>query len=198
MAKRYSKSPVADEVSYQKKLAITQRHLHADMTVLEIGCGTGSTAIAHAPHVKHIRAVDISEKMIDICREKATTGAVDNVSFDCAAIDALDVDTESVDAVLALSLLHLVADRDVVIEDIHRMLKPGGVFISSTACLGGRMGWLKLIAPLGYFLGLFPMLRIFKVSQMVDSVLAAGFEIDFQWQPEASPTVFIVAKKAAD
>jgi cyclopropane fatty-acyl-phospholipid synthase-like methyltransferase len=37
-----------------------------DMEVLEFGCGTGSTAIVHAPHVKELRAIDISEKMIGI------------------------------------------------------------------------------------------------------------------------------------
>jgi ubiquinone/menaquinone biosynthesis C-methylase UbiE len=41
------------------------------MEVLEFGCGTESTAIAHAPYVKHIQALDISSKMIDIAQGKA-------------------------------------------------------------------------------------------------------------------------------
>lgn len=53
IATRYSKKPVADEAAYQKKLQITQEYFRPDMEVLEIGCGTGSTAITHAPHVKH-------------------------------------------------------------------------------------------------------------------------------------------------
>ena len=45
IAERYSKSPVADEAAYQKKLQVTREYFRPDMEVLEIGCGTGSTAI---------------------------------------------------------------------------------------------------------------------------------------------------------
>ena len=55
-AERYAKSPVADEASYQKKLQVTREYLRPDMEILEFGCGTGSTAITHAPYVKHIRS----------------------------------------------------------------------------------------------------------------------------------------------
>ncbi len=41
-AERYSKSPVADEESYQKKLQVTREYLQPDMEVLEFGCGTGT------------------------------------------------------------------------------------------------------------------------------------------------------------
>ena len=56
IAARYSKKPVADEAAYQKKLQITRKYLRPDSRVLEFGCGTGSTAIAHAAHVKHVLA----------------------------------------------------------------------------------------------------------------------------------------------
>ena len=71
IAKRYSKRPVADEAAYQKKLQVTREYILPDMEVLVLGCGTGSTAIAHAPYVKHILAIDISPKMIDIAQGKA-------------------------------------------------------------------------------------------------------------------------------
>ena len=64
-AEGYSKSPVADEESYQKKLQVTREYLKPDMEILEFGCGTGSTAITHAPCVKHIRAIDVSSKMLE-------------------------------------------------------------------------------------------------------------------------------------
>ena len=70
-AERYSKRPVADEESYQKKLQVTRDYLQPGMEVLEFGCGTGSTAITHAPYVKHIEAIDVSSKMIEIAQGKA-------------------------------------------------------------------------------------------------------------------------------
>lgn len=197
IARRYAKQPVADEAAYQAKLEKTREYFSPETEVLEIGCGTGSTAIAHAPYVKHIRAVDISEKMIAIAEGKAASESIGNIRFECAAVDDLDVADTSLDAVLALSILHLVSDRGAVIADIHRMLKPGGVFISSTACLGDKMGWLRYLAAIGYFLGLLPLLRVFRANEFTDSVTAAGFEIDYQWHPDNSLALFIVAKKRA-
>ena len=70
VAERYSRQPIADEAAYQKKLEVTRQYFKPDMEVLELGCGTGSTAIKHAPFVRHIRAVDISSKMIEIAEER--------------------------------------------------------------------------------------------------------------------------------
>ncbi len=197
MAKRYSKQPIADEAAYQKKLQVTRDYLRPDMEVLEFGCGTGSTAIAHAPHVKHIQAIDFSSKMIEIAREKAAAGNVTNVTFEQAAIDDFRVPGQTLDAVLGLSVLHLVEDRDAVIAKVHEMLKPGAVFVSSTACLGDMMMFFRVIAPVGRFLGLLPLVRIFRVKELENSLTAAGFAIDHQWQPAKGKAVFIVAKKVA-
>ena len=196
IAKRYAKSPVADEGAYQKKLQVTRTYLKPDMEVLEIGCGTGSTALAHAPYVKHIRATDISANMIEIARGKAAADKVTNVTFEQAGVDDLSASDQAYDAVLGLSILHLLEDRDAAISQVHAMLKPGGVFVSSTACLGETMSFFKYIAPIGNFLGLLPLVKVFTKQELLDSLSAAGFEIDHQWQPGKGKAVFIVAKKA--
>ena len=49
IAERYSRRPIADEAAYHRKLQVTREYFHPDMQVLEFGCGTGSTAIEHAP-----------------------------------------------------------------------------------------------------------------------------------------------------
>lgn len=196
IAKRYSKQPVADEESYQKKLQKSREYFRPDIEVLEIGCGTGSTAIIHAPYVKHIEAIDISSKMIDIARGKAEEKNIKNVTFKCSAIDELKVPDETLDAVLALSILHLVENRDEVIAGVHRMLKPGGLFISSTACLEGVMKIITLIEPIGRFLGLMPMVKAFTAKELAKSISSAGFKIDYQWQPGKNKALFIVAIKA--
>ncbi len=196
VAERYSKKPVADEVSYQKKLRVTREYFRPDMQVLEIGCGTGSTAIAHAPFVKHIRATDISPKMIAIAEGKAAAAGIDNVTFEVSDIENLEAADQSLDAVLALSVLHLLEDRDEAISTVHKMLKKEGVFVTSTACLGDTMKFFKYIGPIGQFLGLMPLVRVFTVQELVDSLVEAGFAIDHQWQPGRGKAVFIVAKKA--
>ena len=89
IAEKYSQQTIADEAAYQKKLQITQKYFHPDMEVLEFGCGTGSTAILHAPYVKHIRAIDISAKMIEIAQSKAHAEGVENVTFERSTVEAL-------------------------------------------------------------------------------------------------------------
>lgn len=197
-AESYAQAPIADEAAYRKKLAITREYFRPDMHVLEFGCGTGSTAIAHAPYVKHIRATDISGKMIEIARAKAQAAGVTNVTFEQADIDSLDAAAASFDAVMGHSILHLVPDRDAVIARVHRLLKPGGVFISNTACLGDT--WLRhmrLVAPLGRLVGLLPLVRVFSTGQLKHSLARAGFVIAHDWQLRRGPAAiaFIVARK---
>lgn len=195
IAARYARKPVPDEAAYQKKLAITREYLRPDMEVLEFGCGTGSTAIVHAPYVREIRAIDISEKMLEIARREAEAAGVGNVRFEQSDIDAFTAPDGTFDAVLGLSILHLLDDRRTAIAKVYRMLKPGGVFVSSTACLGDTMKFFKLVGPIGSFLGVIPLVRVFTVQELVDSLEAAGFSIDHQWQPGKGKAVFIVAKK---
>jgi ubiquinone/menaquinone biosynthesis C-methylase UbiE len=198
-AKGYAKRPVADEAAYQKKLRVTQDHLKPDMEVLEFGCGTGTTAIIHAPFVRHIRAIDISSKMLEIARDKAAAGGIKNVIFEQSSIDELSADNASYDAVMAHSILHLLDDKESAIASVHRMLKPGGVFITSTACLGGTMPalrvMLRVILPVGRFFGLLPLVKFFTAEELEGDLTDAGFRIDYQWQPDPRKSVFIVAKK---
>jgi ubiquinone/menaquinone biosynthesis C-methylase UbiE len=196
IAERYSKKPIADEAAYQKKLQVTREYFQPDMEVLEFGCGTGSTAITHAPYVKHIHAIDVSSKMIEIARSKAAAEKTTNVTFERSTIDEFSVSDQTLDAVLALSILHLLESKEEVIAKVHRMLKPGGIFVTSTACLGDTMKYIKLIAPIGKFLGLIPLVKVFTTNELKDSLTDAGFQIDYQWQPGKGKAVFIVAKKA--
>jgi ubiquinone/menaquinone biosynthesis C-methylase UbiE len=147
--------------------------------------------------VKHIHAIDISSKMVEIARAKAEAGGVENVTFEQATLDALDVPDGTYDAVMGHSILHLLESRDEAIAEVHRLLKPGGVFVSSTACIGDFMSIFKVIAPIGRFLGLLPLVKVFKKKDLDDSLTAAGFTIEYQWQPGKSKGVLIVAKKAA-
>lgn len=196
IADRYSRQPIADEKAYQKKLRVTREYFQPDMEVLEIGCGTGSTAIVHAPYVKHIRSIDFSSKMIEIARCKAAAQKVENVTFERLAIDNISVPEQTFDAVLGLSILHLLENNEDIIAKVYKMLKTGGIFVTSTACLGDTMKFFKLFAPIGKFLGLMPLVKVFTTKKLEDSLVNAGFKIEYQWQPDKGKAVFIVAKKA--
>lgn len=200
VADKYFKQPIADEEAYQEKLRRTRAYLNADSTVFEFGCGTGGTAINHAPYVKHIHAIDVSAKMLKIARDQTAEKSCANLSFDCADIVDYDAPTEADNAVLGMSILHLVKDRDAIIAKVQKMLKPGGVFISSTACLGDRMAWFKLIAPIGRTLGIFPYVRVMTAEELVASLEGNGFQIEERWRPNngKAHAVFIVARKVGN
>ena len=197
IAERYSKQPISDEASYQKKLQVTRKYFHPDMEVLEFGCGTGSTAIAHSPYVKHIHAIDVSSSMIEIAQRKANKKHIENVTFEQSTIEELNIPDRSIDVVLGLNILHLLANKERAIAKVHQMLKPGGSFVTSTACLGDTMNWFKLVAPIGAFFGVIPLVKIYTTKELEDSLTDSNFEIDYQWQPAKGKAVFIVAKKAA-
>ena len=149
LAQKYATDPISDEAAYQKKLEITRQHFTPDSDVLEFGCGTGMTAVSHAPHVKHIHATDLSGEMLEIARGRAVEAGVGNISFERVGFEDIDAAPGRFDVVLGLSILHLLEDRDAAIARVHSLLKPGGVFISSTACLGEKMWFFSLIAPIG-------------------------------------------------
>lgn len=195
IAKSYAKKPVADRDSYEKKLEVMRGYLEPDMEVLEFGCGTGSTALTLAPCVKHIRATDISANMLEIARGKAEADGIDNVTFEHIAIEDLDVPAGSVDAALGFSILHLLEDREAAIAKVHAMLKPGGVFVSSTVCIADFMNWFRYIAPVGHFLRLLPLVKALSAGEVVKSLTDSGFRIDHEWMQPGGKAIFIVAKK---
>lgn len=116
-AVKYAKRPVTDQDAYLQKIKVTQHYLHCNMDVLEFGCGTGSTAILHAPKVRNYLATDASEKMIEIGKRKLVATGIDNLEFKVAEIHDLLVEKESYDAILGLNILHLLHDPIKMVSD---------------------------------------------------------------------------------
>ncbi|WP_432448560.1 class I SAM-dependent methyltransferase [Aliiroseovarius marinus] len=192
VADKYSRDAIADTASYEHKLELTRQHFTPEMSVLELACGTGSTAILHAPHVGHYHAIDISERMIEIARAKEMP---DNLTFEVANFEQMDIAPASYDMVQAHSVLHLLHDPQAAIQKAFDALKPGGVFVSSTACVGG-VWWLKLVAPVGQALGKIPHIAWFSEDDLRQMMRDAGFEVIEDWRPEGKiKALFLIAKR---
>lgn len=197
-AERCAQRPVGNPEAYEKKLAITRTYFRPDSEVLEMGCGTGSTALAHAPHVGHILATDISPAMIDIARRKAGAAGIGNVTFETRAVADHAMAESAYDAILALNLLHLLGDPRAAIGAACLGLKPGGVLVTSTACIGDMSWYFRLLVPVGHFLRLFPPVKVFTWHWLRQGLIDAGFEIDREWLPRKNAAVFMVARKKRD
>jgi len=194
-ARRYNKSPVANESNYQEKLKRTRTYFTPESTVLEFGCGTGTTAVSHAGLVNRIIALDVSEKMLEFGRDKARAANVDNIKFICGDIDGFSITDTEFDVVLGLSILHLLDDKEAVIKQVFELLKPGGVFISSTVVMRKKRPIIAAVLGLGKALDLLPLIRFFSAQDLEKSLTDQGFEIDDYWHPDGADSVFIVAKK---
>jgi 2-polyprenyl-3-methyl-5-hydroxy-6-metoxy-1,4-benzoquinol methylase len=194
VAPDYSKRPIADSESYARKLAATQALMRPDMRVLEFGCGTGSTALEHAPHVAHIEATDVSAAMIEIGRRKAAEAGIDNVSFRQSGVEEFEADG-SYDMVLALNLVHLLPDRAAALEKIQSLLKPGGYFISSTVCLADRMWFMRPVIPVLQWMGKAPYVSFLGADEVLREVSGAGFRVQDHWTHGRANSLFLVAVK---
>ena len=197
MAKGFSESPIKDEAVYQKKLRITQNYFSERMEVLEFGCGTGGTAIAHAPYVKHILATDFSHRMLEFARESAELKGAKNISFELTSIEDLDNRASSFDVVLGMGVLHLLKDKRKGLSRVYDLLKDGGVFISSPPCLANSSFQFKFRRVIAYFLGFGPLIRFFSTEKLEALMQQAGFVVELRWAPdlESLNAVFLVARK---
>ena len=123
------------------------------------------------------------------------TQNIRNVTFETSTIDDFDAPDQTYDIVMGLSILHLLKNKEEVIIKVYKMLKTGGIFVTSTVCMGDTMKFSKFIAPIGRLFGL--VLKVFTARELKESMEGAGFKIDYEWRPEGDKTraVFIVAKK---
>ncbi|MFG6431567.1 class I SAM-dependent methyltransferase [Roseateles sp. LYH14W] len=198
IAERYARQPVANPQSFERKIDVTASLIGQHSVVLDIGCGTGSLALRLAPHAQAVHGLDASSRMIDIARQKAATEQVRNVEFHLGALGAgLSAFADaSLDVVCAYSLLHLVTDRPAALRQMHRLLKPGGYFVSSTTCLGWSWPLLKPVLRTMRWLGKAPHVDGFDSQRLAREIRDAGF-VDLR-QPDVGAKrsiAFIVARR---
>lgn len=173
IAGRYAARPLKDPAAYDAMLADVASRLKPSDRVLELGCGTGGTAIRLAVGVAHWTATDFSSEMIEIARAKP---AGDNLSFVVA--DAGNAFAGGpFDAICAFNVLHLVEDHPAALARIFANLKPGGLLITKTWCFADMPLKLRALFSLLRVLGMFPATTALTVYQLRQAILQAGFEI---------------------
>lgn len=198
LAERYARQPVANPGAFERKIAITRSRMKPSDVVLDVGCGTGSLALRLAASAAAVHGLDVSSEMIRIARSKAQAEGTKNVSFHVGPFDEgfERFEPESLDAICAYSLLHLVADRPAALDLVYRLLKPGGFFVSSTVCLGES--WIPYgpILRAMRWLGKAPRVSILRKRSLEAELGSAGFVGLDQPDVGAQPTIaFIVAEK---
>ncbi|MDO8881526.1 MAG: class I SAM-dependent methyltransferase [Pseudotabrizicola sp.] len=194
VADRYAARPLKDVAAYEAMLADVAARLKTSDKVLEIGCGTGGTAIRLAPNVAQWKATDFSTQMVRIAQAKPSS---DKVSFTVSdAVQAFD--DGPFDAVCAFNVLHLVDDLPATLARIHDNLTPGGQLICKTWCFADVALKLRLLFPLLRVIGLFPVANPLNGDQLRQAIRDAGFEIVADRVFGAHPqNPYIVARRLA-
>lgn len=198
-AKKYAKGSVSDPAGYERTLERTRRLMKPNHRVLELGCGTGTTALRLAGDARIYVATDISPEMIAIAEDKHMTTPMVGLTFRTATIDALPLDDGQVDMILGFNYLHLVRDLPRALRHIHALLAPQGLFISKTPCLGNMNSLIgRVLLPLMRAIGKAPHASVFSAAELAQLIETTGFNI-LAMENHASRGVdhrpYIVARK---
>lgn len=103
--------------------------MNSDSTVVDLGAGTGTFALAVAPHVRRVVAVDVSPAMLDILRANIARQGIANVEPVHAGLLSYEHQGDPADAVYSRNTLHHLPDfwKGIALSRVAAMLRPGGI-----------------------------------------------------------------------
>ncbi len=168
---RIEKSDIAYPIFIEKAKA----YLKADDTILDFGCGTGLICNEISDNVGFIHAIDISTKMIEIAKNKASEREIRNIEFRRTTIFDEKFKEGSFDAIIAFNVFHLLEEPQKYVERMNQLLKPDGLILSATPCMIEATG-LKYVLKFFSLFGLTPKLNPFTSAEMEQFFLSASFK----------------------
>lgn len=196
VAPRYAKLAIRNPAAYEITLELTKMHLRPTDRVLELGCGTGATALRLAPSVGQYVATDYSDAMIAIASNTRAKNEIVNVTPCVANVGDGTLPSGPFDAILAFNLLHLLPDRRTAFAEVFDLTLPGGLFISKTPCLGGFFRVLQPVLAIFRIFGKAPDFNFITTKTLERDIASAGFKIIERGNyPSGPPRRFIVAQK---
>ncbi|MEL6682188.1 MAG: class I SAM-dependent methyltransferase [Pseudomonadota bacterium] len=194
IAPKYAKDPISDQAAYEITLGRMRHHLQPHYDVVEIGCGTGSTAVLLAPGVNSYLGADISPVMIQVACGKLKDDMSTRLGFDVAG--AADIPDGPVDAILALNLFHLLPDLPQVLQNSFHALPSGGLLMAKTGLLKEGAWYLGLLIPVMQAFGKAPYVQRLSEADLARALAEAGFqEVETIRQDGIVPRLFTVYRK---
>jgi len=117
------------------KRTVTNLKLPAGAKVLDVGCGTGASALPAAQAVGKnglVVGVDLAARLLDRARARASAASLDNVEFRVADMTALNYPDANFDAVVSVFSVFFVPDMERLVRELWRMVRPGGKLAVTT------------------------------------------------------------------
>ena len=194
-AKNYDREEMDDEPVTLKIIEMTNKYLHPSDMVMDFGCGTGLISNEISGNVKIIHAIDTSEKMIEMAKQKASDRQIENIEYMHTNLFDERFVSGSYDVILVFYVLHLFADSRQVLQRIRELLKPGGLMISATPCMGKKT-LLGFLLPLLGKTGFVPYIKFISYPDLASLITNEGFEIiESVGLDESSQQYYMVGKK---